>query len=482
MNKSIRWGALFALVLTLILLINITIVQAFREDEYAQSALNPRGLYEMQQTHRGQINAGGQVLAASQADEDGIYDRSYPTMPVEFGPILGYLSDQYGTAGLEASFNGVLTGTDSAVAGARLWDSLTGAEQRGANLELTVDPNLQQVTYNQLAQNGYEGAAVAMRPSTGEVLSLASTPSYDPNPLTNSATASQAWESLNNDPGQPLINTATQETLPPGSIFKIITTAAGLQAGYTPDSQLTGAAEITLPDTVTTLTNYAGQTCGGSPTVSLTTAFSLSCNTAFVEMSTDVGAEGLRSTAEAFGVGETYDLGLQMSSGGMGEMPDLAAVAQSSIGQRDVTMSALQAAVMAATVANDGRRMAPYLVETITEPDLTVLRENEPREVTQAVTPEEAATLEQLMFASERATSGYDGNGYASKTGTAEHGDGSVGPHVWYVAYDPAKDVAVAVVIKNGGGYGASATGGQLAAPIGRTMLATAPAAGEGGA
>ncbi|HZK32277.1 MAG TPA: penicillin-binding transpeptidase domain-containing protein [Corynebacterium sp.] len=482
MNKSIRWGALFALLLTFILLVNITVVQAFREDEYAQNSLNPRGLYELQRTHRGQINAGGQVLASSAADENGYYDRSYPTLSVEFAPILGYLSNQYGAAGLESSFNGVLSGTDSAVAATRWLDSLTGEERRGANLELTVDPNLQQLAYNQLTQNGYEGAAVALRPSTGAVLALASSPSYDPNLIANSETASEAWGAVNNAPGDPLINTATQDPMPPGSIFKIITTAAGLEAGYTPDSQVTGVAEITLPDTVTTLTNYAGQSCGGSDMVSLATAFALSCNTAFVEMSTNIGTEGLRSTAEAFGVGETYDLGVQMAPGGTGEMPDAAATAQSSIGQRDVTMSALQAAVMAATVANDGRRMAPYLVDSITSPDLKVLEETKPEEITQAISPEQAATLEQLMFASERSTSGYNGNGYASKTGTAEHGDGSVGPHAWYVAYDPANDVAVAVVVKNGGGYGSSATGGQLSAPIGRAMLAAAPRAAGGGA
>src|SRR5699024_9808015 len=121
-------------------------------------------------------------------------------------------------------------------------------------------------------------------------------------------------------------------------------------------------------------TNYGGQTCGGGGEVSLETAFSLSCNTAFVELGIDVGADALRSAAEAFGVGEQYDLGLPTSPGSLGELPDDAALGQTSIGQRDVTMSALQAAVMGATVANDGRRMEPYLVDRVTGTDLRELR------------------------------------------------------------------------------------------------------------
>src|SRR5699024_163678 len=157
------------------------------------------------------------------------------------------------------------------------------------------------------------------------------------------------------------------ETLPPGSIFKIITTAAGLNNGYSPDSTLTGASEITLPGTNTQLTNYAGQVCGGSEQVSLTTAFSRSSNTAFVEMGMDVGADDSRSYAEGRGIGQESDVGVESGTGNIGEMPDDAAVGQSSGGQRDVSMSALQAAGIAATVAIGGVRMAPYLVHRITD-------------------------------------------------------------------------------------------------------------------
>ena len=151
-------------------------------------------------------------------------------------------------------------------------------------------------------------------------------------------------------------------------------------------------------------------------------------------------------------------------------------MAQSAIGQRDVTMTALQAAMMSATIANKGKRMEPHVVRQVRNADGKVLHETEPVELNEAVTEQEAATITDLMFASERWTFGYDGNGFASKTGTAEHAEGAA-PHVWYVAFDPAKDVAVAVVVKNGGNLGEAATGGQVAGPIGRAVLRAAPAA-----
>ena len=144
-------------------------------------------------------------------------------------------------------------------------------------------------------------------------------------------------------------------------------------------------------------------------------------------------------------------------------------MAQSAIGQRDVTMSALQAAIMAGTVANNGKRMKPYLVDRITDARMNDIRTTEPKEE-DSIDEGTAATIKDLMFASEHQTFGYDGNGFASKTGTAEHGEG-LAPHTWYVAFDPDRDIAVGVVVKDGGHEGEGATGGKVAAPIGRAIL-----------
>ena len=469
MNRSIRLVSLFALLLTAVLLVNLTVVQAFSTDKYAHNPKNVRGYLEMRTTPRGQIFAGDTVLAQSTADENGNYSRSYPTDSPAFADITGYLSERFGASQLEASQNDILNGKDDSLLAHNWLDMLSGKPQKGANVEVTIDPALQQAAYDKLAGPGYKGAAVAIQPSTGKVLAMASSPSFNVSDLVGS-NAAETWDQLQNQEGNPLINHATQETLPPGSIFKIITTAAGLNNGFNPNSTLTGAASITLPDTVTELTNYGNQACGGADSVTLQTAFALSCNTAFVEMSEGIGADELRKYAEGFGVGEKYSLGVETSSGALGELSDGAQVAQSAIGQRDVTMSALQAAVMAATVANKGKRMEPYLINRITDAQMNELRTTQPRQAAEAIDEDTAHTLTDLMFASERSTWGYDGNGFASKTGTAEHGEG-LAPHVWYVAFDPDKDIAVGVVVKDGGNLGEGATGGQVSGPIGRAIL-----------
>ncbi|AZA10370.1 penicillin-binding transpeptidase domain-containing protein [Corynebacterium gerontici] len=479
MNRSIRFTSIFTLLLVLVLLINLTIIQAFSREKYAENPLNKRAFIEMKQQPRGQISAGGQILAESFQDENGFYQRRYPTDPMAFGPVEGYISDIYGAAGIEASYNNVLNGTDPAQSLSGIWDDLLGKEQVGANVELTLNPQVQNLAYSQLANAGYEGAVVAIRPSSGEILAMASTPSFNPQDIVDPNVAEQAWENYNAEPGNPLLNHATQETLPPGSTFKVVTTLAGLKAGFSPDSQLTGAKNITLPNTNTTLENYGGEVCAGQQTVTLATAFQYSCNTAFVQMGIEAGADNFRQAADAFGVSDTYDLGIPMASGTIGDIPDDAALGQSAIGQRDVAMSVLQNAVVAATVANGGKRMAPHIVSKVVGRDLNTIKEIKPKELNQALTPEEASTLTDLMRLSEQHTAGYAGQNIASKTGTAEHGEDSrnSNPHAWYIAFVPDADVAVAVVVKNGGDRGQAATGGSVAAPIGRAVLQAAQGA-----
>ncbi|MDU0479555.1 penicillin-binding protein 2 [Staphylococcus chromogenes] len=473
MNKSIRYTAIFALLLTLALLVNLTVVQGFSQDKYAHNALNRRAFLEMKSQPRGQISAGGQVLAQSVQDADGFYQRTYPTDTASYGPVIGYLSDVYGASGLEASQNSILNGSDPSLFASRWIDQLMGKEQSGASIKLTLQPEVQQVAYNGLAKNGYSGAVVAIRPKTGEILAMASTPSYDPAAIVGE-NADSVWKQLNSDPESPMLNHATQETLPPGSTFKVITTAAGLENGYTPDSSVTGKNEITLPGTNTTLENYGGQSCGGASTT-LRQAFAKSCNTAFVEMGIKVGDKALTEAAKNFGVGENYDLGLPTSPGALGDLSDAAARGQSSIGQRDISMSVLQNAVVAATVANGGKRMEPHLVSEVQGADLKTIKKINPKEMNEACDKDTATKLTELMRGSEKLTAGYRGDDIASKTGTAEHGEDSrnSNPHAWYIAFGPSKDadVAVAVVVKNGGDRGQAATGGSVAAPIGRAVI-----------
>jgi peptidoglycan glycosyltransferase len=310
-----------------------------------------------------------------------------------------------------------------------------------------------------------------------------SAPSYDPNLLASHDVdeQSKAWEQLRDDPNAPLVNRAISETYPPGSTFKVITTAAALQDGATVDTQLTAASRIALPDSTATLENYGASSCGSGPTASLREAFAKSCNTSFVQLGINTGADALRGAARAFGLDSAPPpIPLQVAESTVGAISDQAALGMSSIGQKDVAVTPLQNAVVAATIANDGVRMAPYLVDDLKGPDLANLSTTAPREVRRAVSSQVATTLTDLMIGAEQATQqkgAIAGVQIASKTGTAEHGTDprNTPPHAWYIAFAPAKapKVAVAVLVENGGDR-LSATGGALAAPIGRATIAAA--------
>ncbi|MDJ0393537.1 penicillin-binding protein 2 [Rhodococcus sp. G-MC3] len=489
MNTPLRRVSIAVMVMVVALLANATYLQVIKADDLRSDPRNSRVLLDEYSRQRGQISAGGQVLAASVATDDRYkYLRTYPpnpaanTSPQANAPITGFYSMLYSSTALERSEDQVLNGSDDRLFGRRLFDLISGRDPRGGNVVTTIDPVIQQVAYDQLSSRGYTGSVVAIEPSTGNILAMASTPSYDPNLLAShdGAQTSEAWDELNADPAKPLLNRAISATYPPGSTFKVLVTAAALGKGTTPDDQLTAAPTITLPDTNTTLENYNGSTCGSAQTASLREAFARSCNTAFVELGIKTGADSLRETASAFGVGEdTTSVPLPVADSTIGSIPDDAALGQSSIGQRDVALSPLQNAVIAATIANNGVRMAPHMVSQLQAPDLSNLATTNPESEGQAISPDVASTLTSLMVGSENNTSGEGkiaGVQIASKTGTAEHGTDprNTPPHAWYIGFAPAEKptIAIAVIVEDGGDRALAATGGSVAAPIGRAVIA----------
>jgi len=487
MNKPLRRVALAVMVLVLALLCNATYVQVFEADSLRTDPRNQRVLLDEYSRQRGQISTGGLVLASSEPTSDRFkFLRQYPTNPKAYAPLTGYYSIQYSTTGIERSEDAVLNGSDDRLFTRRLFDLISGRDPRGGNVVLTIDPRVQQTAYDQMTSKGYTGAVVALRPSTGEILGMVSTPSFDPNPLaSHDATVRQdAWAALQNDPKAPLTNRATSETYPPGSTFKVVLTAAALANGnVTPTTPVTTAPRVTLPDTNTTLENYNGSSCGPGATTTFAEAFARSCNTAFAELGIATGTDALRAQAQALGFGAAApDIPLPVTSSEIGPITDQAALGQSSIGQRDVRATPLEMAEVAATVANGGARMQPYLVSGLQAPDLSALGDpTQPKKLGQAMSSTTADTLTQLMIGAEsHAGSGGEINGVqiASKTGTAEHGTSpkTTPPHTWYIAFAPAKNpqVAVAVLVENGGDRGLAAVGASVAAPIGRAVIAAA--------
>lgn len=487
MNTSLRRISLTIMALIVLLLANATITQVFTADGLRTDPRNQRVLLDEYSRQRGQISAGGELLAYSVSTNGRFrFLRVYPE-PQAYAPVTGFYSLSYSSTGLERAEDTILNGSDERLFGRRLADFFTGRDPRGGNVTTTINPRVQEAAWEAMSEGcsgkPCKGSVVALEPSTGKILAMVSSPSYDPNRLAshNLDEQARAWQQLRDNRDNPLVNRAISETYPPGSTFKVITTAAALQNGADPSTTLTAAPRIPLPDSTATLQNFGGSTCGGGPTTTLREAFARSCNTAFVELGIDTGADALRKTAQSFGLDEMpAPIPLQVAESTVGPIGDKAALGMSSIGQRDVALTPLQNAVVAATIANKGVTMRPYLVDSLRGPDLANISATSPSEERRAVTPQVASTLTDLMVGAEQMTQqkgAIAGVQIASKTGTAEHGSDprNTPPHAWYIAFAPAQapKVAVAVLVENGGDR-LAATGGALAAPIGRATIAAA--------
>ena len=484
MNTALRRVSMAVLVMVVALLANATYVQVINADHLRLDPLNKRVSLDEYSRQRGQISADGQPLAVSVATDDRYkYLRTYPTSPLAYAAITGFYSMHYGSTGLENAENQVLNGSDDRLFSRRFFDLLSGRDPRGGNVVTTLKPRMQQVAYDELTAKGFRGSVVAIEPSTGNILAMVSTPSYDPNLLSghNAGVVAQNKDMLDSDSEQPMLNRAVSQRYAPGSTFKVVVTAAALSQGISPTEQVTAASSITLPGTNTQLPNYGGAHCGpgSDTTTTLTVAFAESCNTAFAELGIQLGAPELRRQAEAFGIESSSTIPLEVVPSTVGAISDDAELGQSSIGQRNVALTPLQNAVIAATVANGGLRMEPHLVASLQGPDYSDLSTTKPASVEQAMSSDVAATLTRMMIEAEKhaelgiVNGSLPGVQIASKTGTAEHGDG-LPPNAWYIGFAPADDpkIAIAVIVEDGGDRGQSATGASVAAPIARAVLA----------
>jgi peptidoglycan glycosyltransferase len=488
MNRPLRRVGTAITVLIVLLLANITYIQVVKASTYRADPNNQRTVQAEYTQPRGQITtAKGTVLAQSVPSNDTFkYQRKYP-LGAMYGAITGYFSSLYGATGIELSENSILSGDDDNLIGDRFSDLITGRDPRGGNVQLAIVDAVQQAAYNGLKNKNYVGAVVAIKPSTGAILALATSPAYDPTPLASHSLAVQRAESkrINSSSPSVRLNRATGAVLPPGSTFKLVVTGAALQNGYTPTSSVTGEATMKLPGTGgATLSNFEGETCGngGGADVTLTEALAHSCNTAFATLGIELGADPIRAQATALGVDPAgFDVGIPVVGSRVGPMLNDAAVAQSSIGQRDVAFTPMQNAIVAGTIANHGSRMTPFLVDKTTKPDLSTISQTQPAAVNQAMPSSVADQTRDMMIQSEKDMSGgnpFAGVVIASKTGTAEHGTTpkTTPPECWYVAFAPADNpqVAVAVLVENGGDLGVAATGAAVAGPIGHAVISAA--------
>jgi peptidoglycan glycosyltransferase len=490
-NKAIRHVALILGLAFVALFAQLNVVQVARSRHYSEDPRNRRLLIREFATKRGQLVAGDEILARSIATHDRLkYLREYPLGKL-FGPITGYYSFIFGRTGLERSYNRTLLG-DEPVTPRDFFDDLIGRDRPGHTLILTVNPDLQRIARSKLGNQ--RGAVAAINPNTGAVLALYSNPSFDPNPLSghDPAQVRQAWDRLNRDPLNPLIFRATQERYPPGSTFKIVTAAAGLELGkMTPDTTFPNPRALDLPYSDKTLPNFGGGACrGGGSRISFATGFRVSCNTTFGQVGLRIGGDKLAEMAGRFGLGT--DLGSDLpttpsclrAASQPGRCDDTPLdqglpghgpfTALSAIGQFSVRVTPLQMAVVAATVANGGKVARPFVVRRVISADGDVLRETKPDLRGPIFSQRTASRLKKLMIDTVRfgtgAVVGFCCSGrVGGKTGTAQIGIEGKAPHAWFVTFAPG--IAVAVVVENGGSLGSDATGGKVAGPIAKAIV-----------
>jgi len=487
-NAPLRKAGVVMMVLFGLLFANLNYVQVVKADDYRTDEEHNRVRVQQEEyeRQRGEIIVDGQAVAQSVATKDTLkFLRKYP-FSATYAHVVGYRPVNLAATDIERLENEFLSGTSDSFAADRLLEMFTGKESPGGSVVLSVRKQVQEAAYKALLNNDTSsktGAVVAIDPATGAILAMVSTPSFDPNPLVSHDfdKAEAAFNKLDKDPAKPLLNRAVSETFPPGSTFKVLVAAGALQNGASLDTVLTGGTSYTAPDTTTPIRNSPGVGC---PTeITLLNALRVSCNTAFARYGVEqLGADKLKQTAQAFGfetaplfdrdpdnimrVTESHTGAIESPGGGV----DRPALAQSCIGQREVRMTPLQGAMVAAAVANNGVQMRPYLIDTLQGSDLSPVVRAEQKVLRQPVSAQVAAQLREMMNSVVNNGTGtnaqIDGVEVGGKTGTAQNGDAP--DHGWFIGYARKNGqpvVAVAVLLQNAGSGGsgeATQIGGQV--------------------
>jgi peptidoglycan glycosyltransferase len=468
---------LFGLIVTLfaVLVAFTSYWSVFEAEALKEKTANKRPLLEQQRIERGRILAAdGTVIARSVRKGRGDnlrYVRRYPEGAL-FGHPIGYSFVRQGDSEFEQFHNDELVGNESEFVS--LLDELRGRAQEGNDVVTSLDPEAQRIALGALEAAGF-GAVVAIEPSTGRVRVLASNPPYDPNDVP------YRLSELNTDETSPLLDIATQGQYPPGSTFKVVTAAAGLDTG-TISLESTIDAPSTIDVQGQPLANSDGASYGPIP---LEAALTGSVNTWFAQLGEQIGSDPLFDYMDRFGFGSTPPIDLpddQVYRSGVFEGGDLLGrgdpvdVARIAIGQERLAVTPLQMALVAAAVANEGTLMKPQIWSRVVDPDGRVTDRLDPSRYSQPMEEETAAALTDAMEGVVSEGTGTNaaipGVAVAGKTGTAEtpfneRCAGAGDNQAWFIGFAPADDpeIAIAATVECTESFG-----GELAAPIFREV------------
>jgi peptidoglycan glycosyltransferase len=465
---------------------------------------NPQVIATRRSLPRGSIfDAQGRLLASSVVT-DGISRRTY-TDPA-FTHLIGYASLRYGATGVERAWDDLLTGRTDPNPLRDLMNDILDRQPDPHDLTLTIDERLQDFAAAQLGAD--RGAVVAMDPRTGAILAMVSNPTYDATGFSGDpASAPPAFDAVAGTPDNPFLDRSRQGRYTPGSIMKVLTTAAALDSGaITPQTTFPDQPQEEVDGFVVNGFTIREHDLGNvAPALwDLSPALQVSSNIYFAHVGIELGPERYLDYARRFGFCQSLQVGTDARSlpvdpsyvsaradNGCAPFTDSVELASAAFGQAAVSVTPLQMALLAATIANDGVVPQPFVVRDLRShaatpsggPTADVLDAYGGGRGDPVISSGAAAQVRQAMI---DAVSGPIGRAYAGagdvtrlgisgvqtagKTGTAERGPG-LKPHSWFIGFAPAQDgalpsIAIAVIVEGGG------SGSGHAAPIGGAVMA----------
>ncbi|MFI6404589.1 peptidoglycan D,D-transpeptidase FtsI family protein [Streptomyces sp. NPDC050548] len=487
MNKPLRRIALFCGLLVLTLLLRDNWLQYVKADGLKDDPKNRRVTIARYSTPRGDIIVDGSPITGStETSTSGLndlkYKRTYKNGAM-WAPVTGYASQAFGANQLESIEDGILSGTDDRLFFRNTLDMITGKDKSGGDVVTTLNEAAQKAAWNGLTKQGGKGAVVALDPSTGKILALASYPSYDPSTFAGNSTTTdaKAWQKLQKkyDPNDPMLNRALRETYPPGSTFKVVTAAAALENNLysSADTATDSPLPYIMKGTTTELKNEGNIPCKNA---TLREALRVSCNSVFGKIGADLGNAKMLAEAKKFGFDSEQFTPIRSSASVFSDNMNSSQTALSSIGQFNTAATPLQMAMVASAVANDGKLMKPYMVDKLQSSNVDTIAQTEPQELSQPLSSKNAQILQSMMETVVKDGTGQkaqiDGVTVGGKTGTAQHGvANSENPYAWFLSYaklaDGSSPVAVAVVIEDSSANRDDISGGGLAAPIAKSVM-----------
>lgn len=430
-----------------------------RSDEVINSTYNNRQDVLAQRIIRGEIlSADGEILAKTVVDGDGNETREYP-----FGDVFSHVVGRFskGKTGIEETENiRLLTTNINSIE--VMYSDLVGEKSPGDNVVTTLDTRLQQIAYDALGDN--RGAVVVMEPSTGKILAMVSKPTYDPNKV------DELWEDLiaDDEEESPLINRATQGLYPPGSTFKVLTALEYIRENPSYEKYKYDCDGSVEYDDMT-IHCYNNKSHGD---LDLELSFAKSCNTSFASIGKDLDISRFHDLCESFLFNNNLSIDLENNASSFTLQKGVSGVKeamQTAIGQGNTLITPLHNAMIAATVANGGVMMQPYVVDHIENAEGAIVKKYSPEIETKPMTPKEAEALSKMMrlVVTDGTATKLDNLKVeaAGKTGSADHGEGKA--HAWFIGFAPYDDpqIAVSVIVESVG------TGSDYAVPIAKKIL-----------